>query len=226
MPSIDAHSRLGVVERRQFDALGATAFICSCVGAFYDLYRQDRVSTASVVVDTIDDDDTRVAEYLEENGFYAYPDFYTFQAAAEPVDYRWFDIWPDHKQVHVETDPEPALRAINDRAITTLLVPNESPSPPSLDPETRESAARRIESCYLYSPDGDLDDPDASIRIETDSLEEWIEATVDTVDADPDGVRDERAQYWRNQLANQPLEQDLKRIDLNRAFHYLPGSDC
>jgi len=114
VPSIDAHMRLGVVKRRQFDVLGATAFVCSCVGAFCDLYRQDRVSTASAVADTIDDD-TRVAEYLGENEFYTYPDFYTFQAAAEPVDYRWFDTWPDHKQVHIETDPEPVLSAINDR---------------------------------------------------------------------------------------------------------------
>ncbi|UHQ98003.1 hypothetical protein HYG81_20475 (plasmid) [Natrinema zhouii] len=224
MPSIDAHSRLGVVERRQFDALGATAFIYSRVRAFYDLYRQDRISTASVVADTIDED-TRVANYLEENGFYAYPDFYTFQATAELVDYLWFDIWPDHKQVHVGTDSETTLRAINDRAITTLLVPNGSPSPSSLAPETRESAERRIENCYLYSPDGDLDDPDVSVQIETDSLEEWIETTFDTVDTDPDSVRDECIQYWRDRLANQPLEQDFKRIDLDRALHYLPDSD-
>lgn len=101
---------------------------------------------------------------------------------------------------------------------------NGSPSPPSLAPETRESAERRIDSCDLYSPTGDLDDPDASIRFETDSLEEWIETAFDTVDADSDGVRDERAQYWRHQLANQPLEQDFKRIDLDRALRYLPGS--
>lgn len=178
MPSIGIHDRLGIVDHQQFDALGANAFVCSCVCSFYDLYRQNRISTESVVTDTIDKDDSRVSSYLEENGFYAYPDFYTFQSTDELVDYLWFDIWPDHKHVSVGTDPETALRMINDRAITTLLVPDASPSPPSLKPETRESAERRINSCYLYSPDGDLDDPDLSIRFETDSLETWIESTL------------------------------------------------
>lgn len=221
MPSIGRHDRLGVVDHQQFDALGANTFICSCISAFYDLYRDDRITTESVVADTVDESDRRVSDYLRENGFYAYPDFYTFQSVNEIVDYRWFDIWPDHKHVPVETDPETTLRAINDRAITTLLVPDGSATTPSLNPETRESAERRIDNCYLYSPNGDLEDPDLSIRLDTDSLEAWVEQTFETVDSN--NIQRERLDHWRDELGSQPLKQDFRQIDLDQALDHLPN---
>lgn len=72
----------------------------------------------------------------------------------------------------VDADPESALHAINDLAINILLIPDVTPSAPSLNPKMRESAERRFDSCYLYSADGALDDPDLTVEMDTDPLEE------------------------------------------------------
>jgi hypothetical protein len=157
MPAMSVDDRLGVVMASQTDGLGAGNFVLSCVTAFYDRLREQR------------------------DEFFEYPDYYTFQASPDTLDYLEFDIWPDHKNVSVAPDPERVLRAINDRAIDVLLVPDSSGSDADVggvEDVTLRSAERRIDACYLYAPDGDLADADLSIGVPWAAVGDWYRETL------------------------------------------------
>ena len=190
MPSIAIDDRLGVVMADPADGLGAGNFVLACVTAFYDRLR------------------------ARSDDFYAYPDYYTFQASPDPLDYLEFDVWPDHKNVAVPPDPEQVLRAINDRAITVLLVPDTPPGDPDLDDVTRRSAARRIDACYLYAPDGDLASVDFSIRLPWETVGAWYRETVAAAGVDPGGFTSAAPDdaYVTQQFRELDLEDALRRL--------------
>ena len=191
MPELGQGDRLGVVMAGPTDGLGAGHFVLSCVIAFYD----------------------HVAD-LEAVGC-EYPDFYTFQATDQPADYLELDVWPDHKNVAVPADPEAILRAVNDRAIDVLLVPDGPAGDVELDGATRRSAERGIDTCVRYAPDGDLADAGFSIRLPRDPAEEWYRATAATTDAP--GARFEPA------LADETgITQRYRRVGLEEALAALP----
>jgi len=164
MPSVTSNDRVGVVMGTGAGGLGAGNFILSCVTAFYDYLRETR-----------------------EEDFFEYPDYYTFQTTSEPADYRMLDVYPDHKNVTVESDVERLLRAINDRAITTLLVPDVPPTSPDVENITLQSAHRRIDHCYVYAPDGRPSNGEFSVRQRRQPAREWFETTVESVTGDSEG---------------------------------------
>ena len=159
MPHVTSADRVGVVMGTGVEGLGAGNFVLSCVTAFYDYLRETR-----------------------EEGFFEYPDYYTFQTTSNPADYRMLDIYPDHKNVSIKPTAEHLLRAINDRAITILLVPDVSPASPDVDDITLQSAYRRIEHCYVYAPDGRPSDAEFSIRHPRQPPIEWFETTTESLD--------------------------------------------
>lgn len=163
MPSVTSDSRVGVVMGTGIEGIGAANFILSCVTAFYDHLNETR-----------------------EEDFFEYPDYYTFQTTSDPADYRMLDIYPNHKNVTVEPTADQLLRVINDRAITTLLVPDVSPTPPDVDTITLQSAHRRIDHCYVYAPDGRPSNTDFSIRQPRHPADEWFETTVESLNGDPE----------------------------------------
>ena len=128
-PDFDGRDRLGVVVRSPGGALGASALILAAVTAFYDLER------------------ARAAN------FYRYPDYYVFHVGQPVGPYAMLDIWPDHKEVAVPAgDPETLLRAINDRAVTRLLVEDGPPGAPAFGRTTLASVGLR--DALAYAPDG------------------------------------------------------------------------
>ena len=105
-PGFDGRDRLGVVVRTPGGALGASVLVLAAVTACYDLER------------------ARSAD------FFRYPDYYLFHVGQPVGPYAMLDIWPDHKEVAVPAgDPEALLRAINDRAVTRLLIEDGRPAP-------------------------------------------------------------------------------------------------
>jgi hypothetical protein len=158
LPQMTPDQRVGVVMDHGTDGIGAGNFVLSSVLAFYEA----------------------VAESRED--FYEYPDYYTFQTTPHPADYRMLDVYPDHKNVGVEPDAERLLRAINDRAITVLLVPAGPTRSPEIDEITRRSAQRRIDRCYLYAPDGRPGDADFAIEQPRDPAAAWYETTANSVE--------------------------------------------
>ena len=198
IPDVTVSDRLGVVTRDPFDAIGAATFVLSCVTDFYDAYR------------------------AAADDFYAYPDYFTFQSDGRPVDYRWFDIWPDHKNVETDPDAESVLRAVNDRAIDVLLIPDGPTNDPDLEAVTREAFERRIDECYLYAPDGRLDESSFSIGLPRDPVRKWVEKTLDTIDDDHADVRVRREREWRARVEDGAFTQDFRQIDPEDALRYLP----
>jgi hypothetical protein len=191
MPPVVVDDRLGVVMDGPADGLGAGNFLLACVTAFYDRLRETR----------------------EE--FYEYPDYYTLQATPDPADYLEFDVWPDHKNVSVPPDPETMLRAVNDRAVTVLLVPDTPTGQPDIQETTRNSALRRDPACFTYAPDGRLADADFAVRVPFDPVWPWYEATLDALESSPDSV---------GVVEDGRVSQRFREIEFEAALARLPAS--
>jgi hypothetical protein len=91
--------RLGVVVDRPCGAVGASALISATVTAFYDIQR------------------------ARGPDFFVYPDYYLFHIGRALGDHGMLDVFPSRKEVVVPEEPDAILDAVNDRAITRLLVP-------------------------------------------------------------------------------------------------------
>lgn len=141
LPGFEEQSRLGVVVREGFGAVGASTLITAAVTGFYDFVR---------------------AGYPD--GFFRYADFFLFHIGAMHGNHHMLDIAPDHKEVLVDKDPETILRAINDRGITHLLVPDGTPGVPRFDPQTENSAEARLRAAFAYSPSGRTEAADVAIK--------------------------------------------------------------
>ena len=98
-PGFDEHDRLGIVLHADQAAAGAATLILATVTAFYDRLR------------------------AQGPDFFAYPDYFGFHVGRTRGSLRKLDVFPAHKEVVVAAEAEEILRAINDRAVTRLLVP-------------------------------------------------------------------------------------------------------
>jgi hypothetical protein len=193
MPHVTSDNRVGVVMGTGIEGLGAGTFVLSCVTAFYDYLTETR-----------------------EEGFFEYPDYYTFQTTSEPADYRMLDIYPDHKNVAVEPNAEQLLRTINDRAITTLLVPDVSPTSPDVDAITPQSLQRRIDHCYVYSPNGRPSDAEFSIRQPRQPTNDWFKATIESLDSE---LEEDVPAFGSDDVW---IVQQFRRVSVEQALERLP----
>jgi hypothetical protein len=132
--------RLGVVIRRPCGGVGASALITATITAFYDVHR------------------------ARGPDFFVYPDYFLFHIGRLHGDHARLDIWPSRKEVVVPDDPEQVLEAINDRAITRLVVEEGEPGEPAFEPEALASARARITTCLAYSATGRVGHADVRIR--------------------------------------------------------------
>jgi hypothetical protein len=146
--------RLGVIIGRPGGGLGASALITAAITAFYDLQR------------------------ARGPDFFIYPDYYLFHVGKPFGDHSRLDIWPAHKEVVVAAEAQEVLRAVNDRAITRLLVEDGEPSDPELGVEELASARARIATCLAYSPTGRV--TDADLRVTSNAVVEgYVNTTLD-----------------------------------------------
>ncbi len=75
-------------------------------------------------------------------------------------------------------DADRLLEAVNDRAITRLVVEDGVAGEPPSDPAARASARSRIETCLAYSPAGRVEGAD--VRIAGNPVTEgYVEAILD-----------------------------------------------
>lgn len=152
-PGFREQDRLGLVMSRPCGALGASALISATVTAFYDIQR------------------------ARGPDFFIYPDYFLFHVGRPLGDHGQLDVWPSRKEVVVSADPEGILEAIDDRAITRLVVEDGPPAEPAFSKEALASAGARIETCLAYSPSGRV--ADADVRIASNRLTEgYVEAIL------------------------------------------------
>jgi hypothetical protein len=148
------NDRLGVIIRRPGGGLGASGLITAAITAFYDLQR------------------------ARGPDFFIYPDYYLFHVGEPFGDHSRLDIWPAHKEVVVPAEAQEVLRAVNDRAITRLVVEDGEPRDPELGAEELASARARLSSCLAYSPTGRV--ADADVRLSANAVVDgYVNTTLD-----------------------------------------------
>src|SRR5688572_27268032 len=146
--------RLGVVMSRPCGAVGASALIAATITAFYDFHR------------------------ARGDDFFVYPDYYLFHVGRPLGDHARLDVWPRRKEVVVPEDPRVILHAVNDRAITRLVVEDGEPDDPEFELEALASARARIRTCLAYSASGRV--READVRITSNAVSEgYVEGLLD-----------------------------------------------
>ncbi|HXJ81142.1 MAG TPA: hypothetical protein VMS64_20990, partial [Candidatus Methylomirabilis sp.] len=110
--------------------------------------------------------------------FFIYPDYFLFHVGARLGDHGMLDVWPAHKEVVVQDEPEELLRAINDRGITRLLVEDRAPGDPELQRESSASARNRIVTAIAYSPTGRVLDADVLVA-GNETTESYVAAVLE-----------------------------------------------
>ncbi|MDP6152192.1 MAG: hypothetical protein QF785_02355 [Phycisphaeraceae bacterium] len=200
--------RLGVVASRQIGGAGAVTLILAYVTAFYDDYRRDN------------------------DEFFAYPDFFAFQKGTPLANYGMFDIWPEHKLVALAPAPETAastratdtvdasaaLRAVNDRGVQVLIVPDKPVVNQTFDNVALASARRRITTCYAYDFSGQVNRADVIIRCnQGPKLIDWVAQMFQSISHDQT-LKASSDQWLATQSNGKTLEQSFRRITLDEAL--------
>ena len=190
-PDFSDRDRVAAVVRRSCGAIGASALILAAVTAFYDVQRERHGS----------------------GGFFIYPDYFLFHVGRRWGDHGMLDIWPSHKEVVVADEPEELLRAINDRAITRLLVDDRSPREPTFTRESYASARDRIASALAYSGDGRVSGPDVTVAGNA-VTESYVEAIVERSGLSRDEISDARLSLRENGR----VVETYRRLNLDEAL--------
>ncbi len=191
LPGFDERDRLGVIVRSPCGAVGASTMILATVTAFYDIQRQ-------------------IAE-----DFFVYPDYFLFHVGGPLGDHRMLDIFPSHKEVVVEDEPEEILRAINDRAVPRLLVEDGPPSEPDLDRPTL--ASTNLHTAIAYSPDGRVKDADLSVA-GNETTESYVYDVLDQSETMEATVREDIRQRRKNILENDRPIETYRRLTMEEAL--------
>lgn len=188
----DEHDRLGIVIASDDGAAGAATLILATVTAFYDRLR------------------------ATGEPFFAYPDYFALHVGHARGSLRKLDVYPDHKEIVVSADAELIVRALNDRAITRLLVPDRPTGEVELAPETRASAERRIRTALAYSPDGRVAAADVQVT-GPQRAEAFVAAMLvaNHPAGDDRGLRDE------SRTSGGPLRETFRRVGVADALAML-----
>ena len=156
-PAWNEWDRLGVVVDEPFGALGANALVQLATTAFYDAkpVRREGFPTSEV----------------PRSDLAVYPEIYVFHVGGRHGLYSAYDFWPARKEVFLPVEPRVVLDAINDRAITRLLVPDAPPQ--YIEHEFKEPAIARdrIVSAFTYSAGGRVDRGQISISTTKPALQ-------------------------------------------------------
>ncbi len=192
--------RVGVVVRDPCGAVGASTLILAAITAYYDVWK------------------------ARSDDFFIYPDYFLFHAGSFLGDHGMLDIWPSHKEVVVEDDPEQLLRAVNDRGVTRLVVPDRASrnggSDSTFERESLASARDRILTAVAYDAAGRV--AGADVRIAgSDKTEEYVQNVIENsatkLEFDRPGLEATRRALYHE---GSPVE-SYRRIGLEDALSLL-----
>jgi len=196
LPEFAAADRLGLVVRRPCGAVGASALLMAAVTAFYDIQR------------------------AQGDDFFIYPDYFVFHVGRKLGSHNRLDIWPPHKEVVVADEPEELLRAINDRAITRLVVEDGAPGAGDFARETLASARARIVTAVAYASNGRTRDADVAIAA-NDVTETYVGGVLEQSRDVPVGERDRIAAARKHLIVDDRPVESYRRVDLDEALGLL-----
>ncbi|MER5673708.1 hypothetical protein [Pseudonocardia alni] len=92
-----------------------------------------------------------------EATFHSYPDFYAVHVGRIRGWHGHIDIWPEHKEVVVPSAGEPLLTALNDRAVTRVLVPAGPRATGTVLRETLDRQRRLVRTALVYGAPGPVE---------------------------------------------------------------------
>ena len=187
--------RLGIFAPNAYDGVGAILLTMAYVTAFYNCYR------------------------VENDDFFSYPDFFAFQQAEPIANYSMFDIWPQHKNVPVSENANETAATITDRGITILLIPNYSPRVNTFEPVQQEAIRRNIQRCFLYAPNGQVENPNLKITCSTEPFTDWAQAVLNTLPQNT--VPKNFLNQWKNASNQQYISQTFQEISTEAAIQHL-----
>ncbi|QDE27989.1 hypothetical protein [Paremcibacter congregatus] len=132
------YDRAGTIVDEPFGAVGASLLLQLSITSFYDTSPNRR-----------------------QGSFFS--EVYLFHVGGRFGDHSSYDIYPRRKEIFIENDPVAVLEAINDRAITRLLVVDKAPKEVKHHFKEPECAKERIISAFSYSPTGQVQQPDIEL---------------------------------------------------------------
>ena len=92
------------------------------------------------------------------------------------------DIWPDHKCIRVGATAEECVRAINDRGVTILVLPDTTPRAAELERQTRSSFLQRLKFGLIYRPGAAIVDSDIQVTCPP-ALEPYLDTIIQNTPA-------------------------------------------
>lgn len=198
------YDRIGVLVKNYCGAIGASSLILSAVTKFYDAYRSQLGN--------------------EPDKLRIYPEFYLFHIGKHYGDHQQLDIWPSHREIIIEDNPEKILEAINDRAITRLIVEDVSRSD-KVDflPETMNSAKQRIKTTLAYSSTGRVQNADITAK-STLNVEKLVSNTLresSNSNILSDSTYKELKQNRDSLIDENYINETYRFISLTQALHML-----
>ncbi|MGG3452063.1 hypothetical protein ABER98_19820 [Domibacillus aminovorans] len=200
LPGFNEYDRIGVVVREAGGGIGASALLMSALTRFYDFFRPNLGT--------------------EPGQQFIYPEFFIFHVGKQHMTHYWLDIWPPHKEVLVEDDPEQILEAINDRGITRLLVEDIEPLQPTFLRETLDSAKHRIVSALAYSPTGRVENNDVEIT-SCEAAEKYIADSFKISEGLSTEVLEQLRERRDSITVNGRVTETYRRIEVADALHML-----
>lgn len=172
----------------------------AAITAFYDFYRPNLGDNPGEV--------------------WIYPDYFIFHVSDFQMDGFFLDIWPPHKEVIVEDDPEQILEAINDRGITRLIVEDNCPTDSMFLKETITSAKNRIKTTIAYSSTGRT----SNANIEVTSCQKAEKMIIDSINVSKSLSNNQRQEIinQRKELyINDNIVESYRSINLDNALNIL-----
>ena len=197
LEGFEAADRVGVVARRPCAVVGCSALLLAAITAFYDIQRE------------------------RGDDFFIYPDYFVFHVGHRHGRHNRLDIWPPHKEVVVADEPEELLRAINDRAVTRLLVEDGAPGDrDGFARETVASAQGRIRTAIAYAATGRVRDADVAIG-SNDVVETYVEGVLEQSEEVPLAERERIAAARAGLVEDGRPVETHRRIALDEALALL-----
>ena len=202
-PGFSDRDRIGIVVNSPCGAIGVSSLLMASITRYYDVHRMKLGN--------------------DYGKLRIYPEYFIFHIGKKHGDFRNLEIWPPHKEIIVENDPEQILEQINDRGITRLLVEDIPPASSVFLRETISSAEQRIVSCIAYSSTGRVQKADLTGK-SNERTEEFVLAALDDSKRLEYLSEDEYQELLKGRIdlkSNGSVIETYRRIDLSTAIRML-----
>ena len=128
LPELTVNDRVGVVTHSPGGSLAAAPLLLASVARYYELLRG------------------------RGGKFYRYPGYYVIHVGRQHACHGWLDVWSANKEVIVAAHGEAVLEALNDRAITRVVLEDAGNEPGELMRENVNWLFEDVRDVFTYVP--------------------------------------------------------------------------